>query len=132
MVIFGAVAASVRDQDAAAELFELLEPFGMQFAADGAHTQGTVAQVLARLASVLGRDEVADRWFAAAEELEGKARAVLMQALTRTYWAEALTRRGTPADRSRARVLAEQAHRAALDVGSPQLVERAARLLPDE
>jgi class 3 adenylate cyclase/tetratricopeptide (TPR) repeat protein len=129
LFIFAEVAAEVDDPDAAAELFELLEPFGDQVASDGAHVQGTVAQVLGRLAAVLGRDEAADQWFAAAEAIEGRVEAVLLQARTRAYWAEALARRDRVEDRARARELAEAARRAALEVGSPPVVARAERVL---
>lgn len=129
MFIFGAVAAAVADQAAAQGLYDLLEPFSDQFASDGAHIQGTVAQVLGRLATVLQRDDDADRWFGVAEELEGRARCVLMEAQTRAYWAEALIRRGNAADRARARYLASQAHEAGLDLGSPPVTARAAQVL---
>jgi len=129
LVIFAAVAAAVRDRDAAQELFDLLEPFGMQFAADGAHVQGTVAQALGRLAAVLDRDDEADRWFGVAEELEGNARALLLQAQTRIYWAEVLARRDRAADRARARALAEQARQVALQLGCPPLEARSTRVL---
>jgi hypothetical protein len=129
LVIFARVAAEVGDRDTAEELFDLLEPFGMQFASDGAHVQGSVAQALGRLAAVLHRDEEADRWFGAAEELEGRARAILMQAQTRQVWAEALVEREDATDRARARVLAEQARRVALEVGCAPVAERSARVL---
>jgi hypothetical protein len=127
--LFAAVAAEIGDSDAAQELFELLEAFGTQFASDGAHVQGTVAQVLGRLAAVLHRDDDADRWFGAAEELEGKARAILMRAQTQTYWAEMLAQRESANDRARARPLAEQARQVALEVGCTPVVERSARVL---
>lgn len=127
--ILAAVTADVGDADAARELFDLLEPFGSQFASDGAHVQGTIAQVLGRLAGVLGRDEAADHWFGVAEALEGQARAVLFQAQTRSYWAEVLARRASESDQARARHLAEQAHRVGRELGSPPVVARAARVL---
>jgi len=129
MVILAAVAAAVRDSDAAEELFDLLEPFGMQFASNGAHTQGTVAHALGRLAAVLHRDDRADHWFGIAEQLEGNARALLMQAQTRMYWAEGLARRDPPAHHARARALAEQARETALELGCPPLAARSARIL---
>jgi hypothetical protein len=129
MFIFAAVAAEVEDRDAAQQLFDLLEPFGTHFASDGAHIQGTVAQVLGRLAAVLDRDDESDHWFGLAEELEGNARATLMQAQTRSYWAAALARRARGTDRARARVLAERARQVGLDLGSPPVVARSDRVL---
>ena len=125
--LFAAVAAELGDRHAARELFDLLEPFGTQFASDGAHVQGTVAQALGRLAAVLGRDDHAEHWFGAAEAMEGNMRAVLMQALTRTYWAEALAQRESTDDRRRARLLAEQARETALELGCAPLLERSTR-----
>ena len=129
MVIFAAVAAEVDDRDAAQELFDLLEPFGTQFASDGAHVQGSVAQALGRLAAVLHRHDDADRWFGAAEQLEGHARAILFQAQTRVYWAEVLVGRGDATDRASARVLAEQARQVALEVGCAPVAEGSVRVL---
>ncbi len=128
VVILGAVAAAVRDLNAAEELLALLAPFGEQFAADGAHTQGTVAHALGRLAAALRRDVDADHWFATAEQLEGAARAPLLQAQTRLYWAEALLHRDPP-ESARARVLAAEVRRVALELDCPPLAARSARLL---
>ena len=127
--LFAAVAAELDDRDAAQELFDLLEPFATQFASDGAHVQGTVAQALGRLATVLDRDDDADHWFGTAEALEGNMKAVLMQAETRTYWAEALAQHENTNDRQRARVLAEQARQTALEMGCTPAAERSARVL---
>lgn len=122
-------AAELDDRDAAQELFDLLVPFATQFASDGAHVQGTVAQALARLAAVLDRDDDADHWFGTAEALEGNMKAVLMQAGTRTYWAEALAQHANTNDQRRARLLAEQARQAALEVGCTPIVERSTSVL---
>jgi len=127
--LFAAVAAELGDRDAAQELFDVLEPFATQFASDGAHVQGTVAQALGRLAAVLDRDDDADHWFGTAEALDGNMKAVLMQAGTRTYWAEALARHENTNDQRRARLLAERARQTALEVGCTPIVERSTSVL---
>jgi DNA-binding SARP family transcriptional activator len=62
------LAVELHDSDAAADLFPILEPFADEVAFNGATSQGPVAAYLGKLASLLGRHDVADGYLRAALE----------------------------------------------------------------
>ncbi len=66
MIGYAVLAIELEDQDAAALLFPLLEPFAAEVAFNGATSQGPVAAYLGKLASLLGRHDVADACLRAA------------------------------------------------------------------
>ena len=66
MIGYAVLAIELEDQDAAALLFPLLEPFAAEVVFNGATSQGPVAAYLGKLASLLGRHDVADACLRAA------------------------------------------------------------------
>lgn len=66
---YAVLAIELDDVAAAAALYPLLEPFGDQVAFSGATSQGYVGAYLGKLASLLGRHDVADAYLERALEL---------------------------------------------------------------
>jgi hypothetical protein len=115
-------AVLLRDEEQAAQLYELLLPHADNNAVS--YTQqpfGPVALRLGRLAALLGRWHEADRHFAAALarcELLG-ARAIRARVLLEH--ARALAARGEPADRGRADALVDEARQLCEELDIPEL-----------
>jgi hypothetical protein len=63
---YAVLAIELGDVDAAELLFPIIEPFAAEVAFNGATSQGPVSAYLGKLASLLGRHEVADRYLHAA------------------------------------------------------------------
>ena len=63
---YAVLAVELHDEDAAAQLFPIIEPFAEEVAFNGATSQGPVAAYLGKLASLLGRHDVADGYLRAA------------------------------------------------------------------
>jgi hypothetical protein len=88
--------------------FEMLWPYRDQYEFLGPSSAGPVAEALAQLASLLGRDAVADELFQQAVATNRAMRAPTFLARAELNWARALLRRPSP-DRERAAVLARHA-----------------------
>jgi hypothetical protein len=80
--------------DAAAALYELLEPFADQVVSNAASAYGHVSTYLALSAATAGWDERADQHFALACDLQERNGMLLWAARAHLGWAEALARRG--------------------------------------
>jgi hypothetical protein len=65
---YAVLANELNDEGAAADLFPVLEPFAAEVAFSGATSQGPVSAYLGKLASILGRHDVADNYLHAALE----------------------------------------------------------------
>ena len=63
---YAVLAVELQDEAAAALLVPILEPFAEEVAFNGATSQGPIAAYLGKLASLLGRHDVADRYLRAA------------------------------------------------------------------
>jgi hypothetical protein len=63
---YAVLAVELGDRDAAELLFPIIEPFAGAVAFNGASSQGPVAAYLGKLASLLGRHDVADGYLRAA------------------------------------------------------------------
>jgi hypothetical protein len=63
---YAVLAIELQDEDAAALLFPIIEPFAAEVAFNGATSQGPIAAYLGKLASLLGRHDVADGYLRAA------------------------------------------------------------------
>ena len=85
MLTWSHVAARVEDQDAAAVLYERLEPFADQVAVTPIGAPGAIAHGLGHLAATLGLDSV-DEHFAAAVATHERLRAPLLAARSRADW----------------------------------------------
>lgn len=57
---YAVLAIGLQDEAIAAQLYEILEPFGDEVAFSGATSQGPISAYLGKLASVIGRHDVAD------------------------------------------------------------------------
>ena len=66
MIGYAVLAIELQDEDAAALLFPIIEPFAAEVAFNGATSQGPIAAYLGKLASLLGRHDVADGYLRAA------------------------------------------------------------------
>ena len=109
LAFFAEAAAQLREQDAAAALYEQLEPWSGRLAFPGACIWGAVDLYLARTAVVLGRYEDSERHFTDAAALHERLGASSWLARTRCGWAEMLIERNGPGDAERARELCAQA-----------------------
>ena len=110
--------------DLASQLFELIEPWADQACAPGMLVYiGPVSHALAELATLLGRLDDADRFFADAHEMNDRMGARYWCTRTDTAWAEMLAARGGPGDTDRARALLADAHATATANGY-RIVER--------
>ena len=113
-------------QEAAAPLYDLLEPFGGHVAANGASGYGHVGTYLGLLAGTLGRHDRADEHFAAATAFHERTGMRLWDARGRLGWAEALDARG---DAPRAREEAGRALELARRGGYAAVERRAAAIV---
>jgi tetratricopeptide (TPR) repeat protein len=123
--------ALVRDQSAAARLYDLLLPYnrGMYSGISGAISYGAMARRLGLLAAVMSRWEEAERHFEAALAMHAKARARPFLARTQYEYAGMLLSRAAPGDREKARGLLSQALAVAEELGMKTVAERSGALL---
>jgi hypothetical protein len=113
-------------RDAAAALYELLEPWADEVVWNGASTYGYVSTYLALLAATVGWDERADEHFALACDLQEQKGMLLWAARARLGWAEALAGRG---ETGRAQPEAESALALAREHGYRAIERRAAAVV---
>ncbi len=126
LALYAEAAAQADAKDAAAILYELIEPWGDQITWNGATTYGHASMYLGLLAGTLGWDERADEHFAVACELQEQKGLPLWVAYSRLSWAEALARRG---EAGRARTEASRALTIALEHGYGAIERRAATVV---
>ena len=106
LALYADAAAQASVTDAAAILYELIEPWANQLAGNTGAIYGHARTYLGLLAAALGRHELADEHFARAIAIQERDGMHVWTARAHLGWAEALTARGE-ADRAR-----EQAARA--------------------
>src|SRR5204863_2184451 len=63
---YAVLATELQDDDAAAQLFPIIEAYAEEVAFNGATSQGPISAYLGKLASLLGRHDVADCYLRAA------------------------------------------------------------------
>ncbi len=113
--------------DCAGELYELLAPFPAQItSAGGVVPDQSTDWALGRLATTLGRYELAECHFTAAAEIEKRLGAPLFLARTHAGWARALIARGRPEDLERAQQMLDQAGDAATRLGAEGITREVA------
>jgi class 3 adenylate cyclase len=95
LALFADAASLGRVTDAAAVLYELLEPFAGQVVSNAASAYGYVSTYLALAAATVGWDDRADEHFAAACDLQEQKGMLLWAARAHLGWAETLARRGS-------------------------------------
>ncbi len=113
----------------AASLFDLLEPFADQCGATGATTTGPISRYLGGLATVLGRYEEAERYFADAAVFCREAGANFYGIRTDLWWSALLLQRRAPGDRQRATSLLRSVQGAAAGAGYRAMERSAAESL---
>jgi ATP/maltotriose-dependent transcriptional regulator MalT len=129
MVAYAEAAIICRDPKYARPIFDLLAPWADQFSTTGITAEGPVSLVLGGLATVLGRYDDADAYFAQAAAFNDRANAKFFAANTNLAWGEMLAERNAPGDTARARELLIKAKTAAVTHGYAIVERRATQLL---
>jgi hypothetical protein len=129
LILLAASCGPLGDQELARRLYDELLPYRSQMVLAQVSALGPVAHYLGVLAAVLGRPEEADGHFAFACDLMERTRTRGMLVRTRLEWARFLLARNGPGDSARAEELAAAALELALELGAPNLAERASELL---
>ncbi len=130
MTAYAEAAIECREPKYAGPLFDRLEPWADQMAGNGgASAEGPVSHYLGGLATVLGRYDDADAYFAKAASFNERARAKFFAARTYLSWGKLLAERGAPSDRERARKLLTKALTVAAAHGYANVERRAAEAL---
>jgi tetratricopeptide (TPR) repeat protein len=129
MGYYAEVAIACRVQSHAGPLFDRLAPWADQIAMTGLIADGPVSHYVGGLATVLGRYDEADAYFARASAFNDRAGAKFFAARTNLLWGKVLAERQAKGDTERARDLLTKAHTAAADHGYASVERRAAEAL---
>jgi hypothetical protein len=123
-------AATIGDLNAARLLVDRVAPYATQVMAGSASiVLGAAARPLARAATVLGKYDQAEEWFATAHDLHARLKAPFFTALTQLDHADLCLARRADDDIDRARQLATSAAATAAEYGFGGLAQRADALL---
>jgi hypothetical protein len=125
MAAYADACAQLGEVGAAAALYPQIEPYADRIATNGVNANGSMARLLGLLAATLGRNDEADRHFAAACATHERIGAPIFLARSRYEWAKALCAAGRNGDAPRARDLLEQALQDATRYGCAVLRRRA-------
>ena len=126
---FAEGAIEVGEPRFARPLFDQLAPWAHQWCTTGITVQGPIGHYVGGLATVLGRFDEAETYFAQAASMSARARAKFFGARTDLLWGRMLIARHNPDDAGRARALLTQAHAVAVANGYRQVERRAAAAL---
>jgi hypothetical protein len=130
MVSYSGVAIECRDPRYAGSLFHQLRPWADTWSTtEGPTAEGPVSHFLGGLATVLGRYDEADAYFAHSAASSARAHAKFFGAQTDLLWGKMLAERDTPGDIDKARELLTKAHSAAETNGYSNIQRRAATAL---
>ena len=129
MIFYATVCVACRDTTIAAALFDRLEPFADQVPTSCVVAYDPVSYYLGDLATVLGRYDQADTYYAQAAQFNHRAGAKFFTANTDLAWGKMLAERDAPGDRERARHLLTAAHAAAVAHGYAGIERAAAEAL---
>jgi hypothetical protein len=129
MVAYADAAIECGDPLFAGPLFEQLAPFADQWLYTDVATSGPISRSLGGLATVLGRHNEADDYFAHSAASSDRAGAKFFAAQTDLLWGRMLAERKAPGDTEKARVLLTKAHSAAAAHGYGTVERRAAAAL---
>jgi tetratricopeptide (TPR) repeat protein len=126
MFSYAEAATECNDSQYAGPLFDRLVPYAGLLCCDGgASVQGPVSHFLGGLATVLGRYDDAEEYFARAASVGDRLAAPFFAARTDLQWGKMLGLRHAPGDIDKARTLLTRAHNAASGCGYG-IVERRA------
>ena len=126
---YAEAAIACRDPNHAGPLFDRLAPWADQMATTGTTADGPVSHVLGGLATVLGRYDEAEAYFARAAAFNERANAEFFAARTNLSWGQMLAERKAPGDTQRARDLLTKAHASAAAHGYANIERHAAAAL---
>jgi class 3 adenylate cyclase len=126
---FAEGAIEVADPRFARPLFDHLAPWANQWCTTGITGQGPISHYVGGLATVLGRLDEADAYFAQAASMSTRARAKFFGARTDLQWGKMLAERRCPGDAERGRALLIEAHTVAGANGYGNVERRAAAAL---
>jgi class 3 adenylate cyclase/tetratricopeptide (TPR) repeat protein len=129
MVLFAEVAAECGDAEAAEVMLGRLESCTGHFAGGGRGAEGPVDHYLARLATLLGRYDTADVYFAQSAAMSQRMGAKYFAARADLHWGRMLSERHGPGDIEKALDLLTKAHNAAAAYGYGGVERRAAAAL---
>jgi tetratricopeptide (TPR) repeat protein len=130
MIRYAMACVVCRDTAIAAALFDRLRPFADQVGTVGRLlVDEPVSHVLGGLATVLGRYDEADAYYAHAAAFNDRAAAKFLAANNNLFWAAMLTERDAPGDNERARELLTRAQTAAAANGYAGIERRATEAL---
>jgi class 3 adenylate cyclase len=130
MVSYSDAAIECRDPKYAGPLFDRLAPWADQWSTtSGPTVEGPVSLFLGGLATVLGRYDEADAYFAQSASSSERANARFFAARTDLLWGGMLAERGGPGDIQKARGLLTKAHSSAATNGYGTVERRAATAL---
>ena len=132
MVAYGSAAIECRDPEFALPLFDRLAPWADEWSATGGPTvEGPVSHTLGGLATLLGRYDEADAYFAHSAASSERANAKFFATRTYLLWGRMFTERVGPGDVEKAHDLLTKAHTAAVVNGYGTVERRAATALRD-
>ena len=129
MMSYAEAAIACRDPRHAEPLFTRLAPWADQMSMTGGSVEGPVSYALGGLATVLGRYDTAEAYFAQAAAFSDGAGATFFAARTDLARGSMLAERGAPCDAEEAGVLLTRARRAAGAHGYADVERRANKAL---
>jgi hypothetical protein len=129
MALYAEAAFECRDPKYAEPMFERLSPWSGRLVYDAATAAGPVDHFLGGLATVIGRYDEANAFFAQSSAFCGRVGAKFYAARTDLSWGRMLAERQAPADIEKARGLLTKAHTAAVTHGYRTVERRAAGAL---
>ena len=131
MTMYAEAAIECRDSTSAQPIFDQLVPWADRLSCSGAAVEGPVSHYLGGLATVLGRYDEADTYFAQAAAMNERMGAKFFAARTDLKWGELLGERKAPGDAEKARELLTMAHNAAVTHGYGTVERRAVAAIQD-
>ena len=126
---YAEAAIACRAPEHAGPIFDGLAPWADQMATTGTTAGDPTSHVLGGLATILGRYDEAETYFARAAAFNERAHAEFFAARTNLSWGEMLAERNAPGDTQRARDLLTKAHTSAAAHGYANIERRAAAAL---
>src|SRR5450755_68438 len=132
MTTYANVAIECGERQMAGSLFDLLAPWSDQLSTNGGgSTNGPVSHFLGGLATVLGRYDDADSYFARAASFNSRTQAMFFAGQSDLLWGRMLAKRRAPGDTDRACALLVRARTIAAANGYGAIERRAAAALQD-
>ena len=131
MVFSAEVIADCQDVESAGVILQRLAPCTGQFSCGGRGAEGPVDHYLGRLASLLGRYDEAEQYFAQSAIMSERMGAKFFAARTDLQWGRMLAERDAPGNRDTARRRLMHAHTVADAHGYGSVQRRAAAAIQD-